>query len=31
MAAVASLPGLFVLRDDKEFLRHVEWALEAGE
>lgn len=30
MVALASLPGLFVLRDDSEFLRHVEWALAAS-
>lgn len=30
MVAVTSLPGLFVLRDDAKFLRHVEWALAAS-
>jgi hypothetical protein len=31
MASIASLSGLFVLRDDEKFLRHVKWALGAGE
>jgi hypothetical protein len=31
MAFVASLSGLFVLRDDEEFLRHVKWVLGAGD
>ena len=31
MAAVASLPRLFVLRDDQKFLRHVKWSLGPSE
>jgi hypothetical protein len=30
MVALASLPGLFVLRDDAKFLRHVKWSLAAS-
>lgn len=31
MAAFISLPGLFVLRDDEKFLRHVKRLLGASE